>query len=517
MDPTPQQAAVIEWTQKGRGAAEVIARAGTGKTTLLLQAAPHMQGKAFCTAYNKDIAAEVAAKAKKLGLFHVDVATSHSFGLRTLKKIAPRVKIDLGGSEFFNEIVAELEINKEVRSFVRSAMNFARQRAFGILCPLNDPQAWLKLAADHNLAEKLFENPAAVQPVQREAMLKRALQLSCKAVRRSIDMGQRIVDGDGMIYVPLALGVQYDEYDWGIMDEAQDVNPLRRVQFKRMLKRGARCLFVGDPKQAINAFAGADSDSMDLIHREFSTRRFPLTVTWRCPQVIVERARSIVPDYQAAPQAPEGKLGKMGLEKFTEKKYLKALDRERDVVLCRNTRPLVDLAFAMVKQNVPCHIEGKSLAKGLVALATRWGSATPTIEALRPKLEDYLTRETQRLMSLDQEDAADRLNDEVEALHAFMAGMAVTTPIGKLKDKIESLFADTPKGGKPASLTLMTGHKSKGLEFPRVFILGANAYQPSKHARTEAAIEQEKHLLYVMWTRAQEELIDIIVPITGKA
>jgi superfamily I DNA/RNA helicase len=515
MDATPQQQNVISFVEKGRGNGEVIARAGTGKTTLLLMAAPFMQGRVICTAYNTDIAAELDAKAKKLGLFHMEVKTSHAAGLRTWKKVAQRVKIDLGGGEWFGEISRHLELSKEVKPFVRAAMNFARQRAFGILCPLNDPNAWLKLCDDYNLAEKLFADPGAVPPAQRDAMLKMAMKLSCKAVKYSLEIADRIIDGDGMIFAPLAKGAIYDTYDWGVMDEAQDVNPLRRVQFKRMLKPGARCLFVGDPRQAINAWAGADSDSMDLIHREFNTKRFPLTVTWRCPKVVVQRAQAIVPDYQAAPQAPEGRTSSVLLEKFLQVTNLKKLRPGQDVVICRNTRPLVDLAFAMVAKNIPCHIEGKKLAAPLVAMATRWGDATPDIETLRPKVAEYLTRETQRLMSLDQEDAADRLTDQVEALYAFMEGMPVTTPIDKLKAKITSMFADTKKGGKPHGITLMTAHKSKGLEFPRVFLLGANRYMPSKHARTAAAMEQEQNLIYVAWTRAQEELVDIIVPLPG--
>ncbi len=521
MNPTPQQEAVISWVAKGRGNARVIARAGTGKTSLLLMTFPAMYpGNVAATAYNKGIAEELAAKVKNSGMFHADVATSHAFGRRTWLKHpdAKRCKFDLGGSEWFREVQTVLadagqELQPPVKPFVKAAINYARQQAIGIVCPLNHPTAWLDLVKKYSLEDKLFEAPSEVAPSIRDQMLKNALRAAHKFLRASIQIGHRISDGDGMIYLPLIHDVRFDQYDWCVMDEAQDVNPLRRVQFKRQLKAGGRALFVGDDRQAINAWAGADSDSLDIIEREFSTRTFPLTVTWRCPKVVVERAKALVPDYEAAPQAPQGRIGRTTLDEFSAPERLKALQPGVDAVLCRNTRPLVDMAFAMVRHGVPCYIEGKALSSALVGLATRW-KRVKTISGLRTKLEDHLARETQRLMALDREEAADRLNDEVEALFAFMAGMPQSTQIDALVVKIRAMFADTKDAkGKPQGITLLTCHKSKGLEFPKIHLLGANRYMPSRWARSEEAYGQEMNLLYVAWTRAQEELNDIDVPL----
>ena len=48
--------------------------------------------------------------------------------------------------------------------------------------------------------------------------------------------------------------------------------------------------------------------------------------------------------------------------------------------------------------------------------------------------------------------------------------------------------------------------KAKGREWNHVFALGMNKYSPSKWARNEWEIEQERNLCYVQVTRAKQHL-----------
>ena len=84
------------------------------------------------------------------------------------------------------------------------------------------------------------------------------------------------------------------------------------------------------------------------------------------------------------------------------------------------------------------------------------------------------------------------------------------TSISDLTVFIHSIFSPLPPNS-PLRLTLSSIHKSKGLEWPTVFLLGRNAWMPSKFATLPWMQEQEANLTYVAITRAKENLIEVIV------
>ena len=58
------------------------------------------------------------------------------------------------------------------------------------------------------------------------------------------------------------------------------------------------------------------------------------------------------------------------------------------------------------------------------------------------------------------------------------------------------------------SISLMTMHGAKGLEFHTVFIIGANeGICPYKKVETKEEIEEERRLFYVAMTRAKKRLV----------
>lgn len=69
------------------------------------------------------------------------------------------------------------------------------------------------------------------------------------------------------------------------------------------------------------------------------------------------------------------------------------------------------------------------------------------------------------------------------------------------------LMSSADEEGAKNSVTLMTLHAAKGLEFPVVFIVGMEeGLFPSMHDDTEAELEEERRLAYVGMTRAKEKL-----------
>lgn len=70
-----------------------------------------------------------------------------------------------------------------------------------------------------------------------------------------------------------------------------------------------------------------------------------------------------------------------------------------------------------------------------------------------------------------------------------------------------SLMSSADESVEQNSVTLMTMHAAKGLEFPVVFIVGMeDGLFPSSRAEDEASLEEERRLAYVGMTRAMKKL-----------
>jgi superfamily I DNA/RNA helicase len=67
-----------------------------------------------------------------------------------------------------------------------------------------------------------------------------------------------------------------------------------------------RIIAVGDRNQAIYGFRGAHSASMDEIKKRFNARTLPLSVSYRCPQAVVLKAREWVERIEWAEGAEDG-------------------------------------------------------------------------------------------------------------------------------------------------------------------------------------------------------------------
>ena len=270
-----------------------------------------------------------------------------------------------------------------------------------------------------------------------------------------------------------------------------------------MIKPGGRLIAVGDPHQAIYGFRGADSEAMGRIKEEFDCQELPLSVSYRCPQAVVRAAQEFVEGIETFDGAPEGKVENLSkfppLEDFTN----------RDTILCRNTAPLVETAFHLIRNKKPCKILGRDIGVGLENLIKKMRAKD--VDGLIDKLMAYQNREIAQHVSKGREDKAQAVGDKVETLMVLIDNLDEDNrTIEGLVASIQNLFTDNGKG----MLTLSTIHKAKGLEWPKVYILGRHDFMPSKWARKAWQKQQEYNLIYVAYTRSQQELY--FLPIPGK-
>lgn len=512
-----EQTAIAMHVDQGKGNILVVARAGTGKTFLIRQCLPLMRGPVAICAFNSKIVREVAAKVAADGN-KADIATFHSFGWRALRQVYPKAKLEGKGAGKFGEwkfdiIADKLEIAEFMRGFVRKAMSLAMQSGFGIFFPLNDRDRWLTLV-DHFDLDLMFGDdniglqmqPGKTVEEKRQKLVQTGCSLAAKAIKMGIQMVHEIVSFDDMIYAPLVLNVPLPQFRWVLVDEAQDTNSVRREMAARMLMPGGRMMWVGDNRQGIYGFTGADNDALDTIRDQFACRQFPMTVTRRCSKLVAALARGLVPDFQAHEDNAEGDVQAIAEKDFVSQTFVPG----QDAVICRFTAPLVKAAFALIGAGVPSHVEGKEIGKGLLALIDKWPSIRQPADLMK-KLDEHLEKETAKLLAKKKEAAADALADAVECIRVIGSTLPPGATVDVLRADIGSLFADAADGLRVPTVAFMTAHRSKGLEFQRVFGWGVRTHFPARFARQAWQVQQEHNLQYVLYTRAIETYVDVVL------
>ena len=125
----------------------------------------------------------------------------------------------------------------------------------------------------------------------------------------------------------------------------------------------------------------------------------------------------------------------------------------------------------------------------------------------------FLTDYRQEIANMHNEESIEKLGiiDEFVDMIKSMENNSDNSSMSDIIDQV-ALLSET-KGQEKANLNavkLMTAHASKGLEFPVVFIIGAEEgvfpHANALQENTQDAIEEERRLFYVAMTRAEKEL-----------
>lgn len=497
---SPSQLKIFAFVEKESGSAIINAVAGSGKTTTIVEAVKLTPTTAYVAfvAFNKTIAEEL--KTRLPNRSNIRAMTLNSMGFQAWARHCQGKRLQVNARKL-EDILKEFVPAEEVMYITPAKRLCALAKSVGLV-----PYACGKpaIALTHDTDEAWLEFIDRYDIDLAESINFSKLLSHCReALRRSIAIADRVIDFDDQLYMPVIMRARFWQNDFIFLDEAQDINIIQRAMVKRALKPGGRLIAVGDRAQAIYGFRGADSSSMDNIKQEFNARELPLTVSYRCPKAVVEAAQAYRPSIQAAPNAPVGTVET--LAEWNEKTV-----KLRDIIICRNTAPLVKMAYKLLRKRVPARVLGREIGSGLIALIDKM--KVKTIDRLLLRLNQHLQRESAAALAKGEEQKADALADRVETIQVFIDQLEENRrTIPALKGMIESLFSDAVNGEE---VRLMTGHKAKGLEADRVFILDWFRC-PSKYARQKWQMEQEVNLQYVMITRSKRELYFVLEEMFG--
>ena len=354
-----------------------------------------------------------------------------------------------------------------------------------------------------------------------------------------------------------------------LVDEFQDINPVQHRLIRLWHSAGQELFVIGDPDQSIYGFRGADARCFEELEAEYSDLEVvELKENYRSSPQILSGAEAVLgktgslhancPDnapvrvVQAESPLSEGifiakEIGRMaggvGMLEAHREAWENSGRKIRGfgdiAVLYRTNHQARLLEKCLRKEGIPYIVAGRegflqeesvqgsicffrylrdaedlTAAQECAKLLWKvpWNDmAAEVIRNTAEKFsEAYLKKKPQKFL----EEWMTEMNLENDQAMRQFAGMTVFYRtmdefLSALELGVESdLKRCGDKKYTAEAVTLMTLHGSKGLEFPAVFICGAeNGLIPLENEQHPADKEEERRLFYVGMTRAKEELV----------
>ena len=293
--PSKYQKAFFTFLQKGRANVVLDAVAGSGKSTTIVRALALIPAdkRVLFLAFNKSIVEELKRKIGNMP--NVDIKTLHSLGASAITRSLKSAVNPDKYKAYINDGIATKSIfpyndnltAEERGDWKQNIMSLIDLGRVNLVKRADDLE---ELAFKHNLI--LVDNE---------------ISIAMRAIGWGLTNTSEI-DFTDMIYFPCVKKIQLFRYDYVFIDECQDLNAAQRTLFLQCIKTGGRFVAVGDPRQAIYGFAGADVESFNLLKNLPHTAHMPLSVCYRCDASIIASAKEIVPQIEAREGAPNGTI-----------------------------------------------------------------------------------------------------------------------------------------------------------------------------------------------------------------
>lgn len=488
-------------TAETEGHVSVEAVAGSGKTTTLVELAKRLHGNTLFCAFNKHIATELGWK-----LPHGTPAkTIHALGFSGLgKHLSGRLRVDsakyrslckdeavmtFGAHESAGgEDVPFLSTVKDLGNVLSDLTRLAQSNLFDP----DDIDAMESLAIHYGIDVVDWQFPLLCQSVAR--IFERGQEVAIR---------QNVIDFIDMIWLPSMWNLRLSRHDAVLVDECQDLSPAQLEIVLKSVSSSGRVWAIGDSRQAIYGFAGADCESFPKVKSRLSTIDLPLSVCYRCPKSHLDLARQIVPHIESAPGATDGIIEEIdNPDKLIEKLVA------NDFVLSRKTAPLVKLCLMAIAERKNTKVLGRDIGAALVSLVEKIANMDGFIYKEWDLYRNRFAQiETERL---ENDPTADRklgvLWDKLESIDAVRDAYPEVDSLKGLCNAIASIFSD-----EKSAITFCTIHRAKGLEGYRVFLI-KNSLPMQWADQQPWEYQQELNLKYVGLTRSRHYLGLIYLP-----
>jgi DNA helicase-2/ATP-dependent DNA helicase PcrA len=506
-----------------RGPVCVIAGAGTGKTRAITHRIAYAAAigtmdpqKVLALTFTAKAAGEMRARLRSLGVPTVAARTIHSAALKQLLYFWPSV---FGGrtpdlittkTGFLTEAINRAGLGDSVRATNRELMRDIASEIEWAKVSQVAPSDYVdeiskRMQKPRVLPEQMVQIYTAYESVKKQELaidFEDVLLLCAAMLEEEREVRERV----------------QDQYRYFTIDEYQDVSPVQQRLINAWLgKRNDICV-VGDPAQTIYSFAGATPVFLNTF-----TQRFPdaevirLSTGYRSTPEITFAANALLRhgamgqelvaqnDHGSAPSvvgySDEAAEVNGVLSEITE--LLNSGTPPHEVaILARTNSQLKSVERAMQKVNLPYQVRSterffdRREVRDFLS-EVRKASVIPAegqgwIDELRTLAQPYLTGE-----AIDGIAALLHLARELDSDENFTP----KTLRGYLREVEDRVQQNNPP--TMPVITLATLHAAKGLEWERVFLIGASEGQLPV---SDASIDEERRLFYVGITRAKADL-----------
>ena len=485
----------------GKGNIVVSALAGSGKTTLLVQTAELFKAMGVTSvgylAFNVSIKNELN---ERLPMPYRAI-NSHSLGMQVLKTANAKTKVNTNKwSGIAKGLMSKIGVEPQLQ--------YTAGKAFQALCS----KVMLNMVDPHDVNAV----SAIAEQYGLDTVTVRMIQVLPDAIEEAKHIWKMTgeINFDEMLYWPVVLNMQPPQHDFFLVDECQDLNILQQELAFRSIKPTGRMIFVGDQRQAIYAFAGADAASFQRIITKTNAVVMPLNICYRCPTSHLELTRKLVPAIEARQGAPKGIID------YTTEDKVPQLAKAGALVMCRLTAPLVSLYFKLIQNKVRAKVMGKDIGAQLITIMEKVARHEGfSYDRAIEYLEKYREHQVMNLMQREgMEQKIENVNDQVETLVVCITNFDSAKNLQMLKDVLEDLFGDQDKENWKSMVTLCTVHRAKGLEADETFLLKPDKMPLVWKDQRPDEYEQELNILYVALTRSKNKMTVVgeLSPILGQ-
>lgn len=455
----------------------VTARAGAAKTTSIIEGVNRApEDSILICAFNKRIAEDIMGKVDNPA---VEVKTLHALGMHAIQREWRRIPVAerSARADSLTDAVVPKDTPRPIRRLISLLHTKGRE-----MQPLD--------ATKHSLLQlELFfdycpEDGWGTWDADFVAQYALAAMEHAKANNPTYDIG---IDFADMIFLPLTWDLLSKDYQMVVVDEAQDMTVSQLEIAKRVCC--GRIVIVGDDRQAIYGFRGADTQSLSRLKKELHADHLTLKTTYRCGAAIVAEAQTLVADIQPYAKNAPGTVDACGYED------LLGAARGGDFVLSRINAPLVSLTLQFLQRGTRAVMAGRDIGAGISALLRKLkvNDYTP-IETLLARLDEWERKTTTRMASYGQVALVERAKDQAAMIWALAEDAENG---GQVLKQIDHLFSDEVPDSD--IIRCSSVHKAKGLEANRVFILQESLYRRGRSP-------EEENIEYVAITRAKQHL-----------